>query len=206
MKVHGAEKIWVDHAKTNELKPQRARMMRTLRKGDELYVYSLFHLYTNEKEGIAILSELKRKSVRLFDLDEEVDLDHIKWWIKWKEDKNKAQTIDANIAVKSRPGQGKPALPNKSNREKLKAAFALLDAGKYPEEVAQILGVSKTTVYRWQQNREKYLAGKVRKIKCKSCQQLVGEKFEASPCPKCESHLGYEPAYYDKRGRKIEEK
>jgi DNA invertase Pin-like site-specific DNA recombinase len=60
----------------------------------------------------------------------------------------KERTKAGLVAAKARAG-GRPAGLTPNAMEKAKSAKVLLEAGKRPEEIAKILGISRATCYRY---------------------------------------------------------
>ncbi len=152
----GCEKIFTD--KISSQKKQRQGLLDALdyvRTEDSLVVWKLDRLCRSTKELIDISYQLEEKGVALTSLTENIDTSSpagrmyftVLGAIAQMEREIIQERISAGLQSAKKRGQvlGRPKL----TKEKIKAGKKLLESGMGYQEVADSLGISKSSLYKY---------------------------------------------------------
>ncbi len=127
-----------------------------LRKGDTLVVWKLDRLGRSVKGLIQLVEELKAKGVSFVSLTDSIDTTtpsgrfffHMMAALAQMERELIAERTKAGLAIARARGR-LGGRPRQMTSSKIESARKLFSAGTPPQEVAQSLGVSIPTLYRW---------------------------------------------------------
>lgn len=153
----GCEKIYQDQIsgiKTN--RPGLSTALEVLRKNDTLVVWKLDRLGRTVKGLIDLVNQLQQKEIHFKSITDNVDTStpagrfffHIMASLAQMERELMAERTKAGLAAakaKGRVGGRK----RKMTQSKIESAKQLLSSGSLPRDVAQNLGISVPTLYRW---------------------------------------------------------
>jgi DNA invertase Pin-like site-specific DNA recombinase len=157
LKKAGCKKLYQDKisgTKTN--RPGLTLALEVVRKGDMLVVWKLDRLGRTVKGLIDLTKQLQRKGVHFKSITDNIDTStssgrfffHVMASLAQMERELIAERTKAGLAAaraKGRVGGRK----RKMTQSKIESAKKLLAAGTLPKDVAQNLGVSVATLYRW---------------------------------------------------------
>ena len=153
----GCEKVYQDHISgTKTKRPGLELALEVLRKDDTLVVLKLDRLGRTVKGLIDLVNQLHQKGIHFRSLTDNVDTStpsgrfffHVMASIAQMERELMAERTKAGLAAakaKGRIGGRK----RKMTQSKIDSAKQLLANGTPPKDVAQNLGVSVPTLYRW---------------------------------------------------------
>ncbi|MUK02233.1 helix-turn-helix domain-containing protein [Vibrio cholerae] len=160
-----AENIHVDHGftGTNRARPGRGEALASCRRGDTLVVTKLDRLARSLLDAREIADELTRKGVSLslggsiYDPTDPVGrllFNVLGIVAEFESDLVRARTR-RGMAVAKAKGRLRGKQPELSHHQR-KHLLSLVDSGEYTRgEIAELLGVSRTTVYREIQRRSR---------------------------------------------------
>lgn len=153
----GCEKLYQDHISgTKANRPGLDMALEVLRKNDTLVVWKLDRLGRTVKGLIDLVSQLHLKEINFKSITDNVDTTtpsgrfffHMMASLAQMERELIAERTKAGLAAakaKGRVGGRK----RKMTQSKIESAKQLLASGILPKDVAQNLGVSIPTLYRW---------------------------------------------------------
>jgi DNA invertase Pin-like site-specific DNA recombinase len=153
----GCEKLYQDQisgTKTN--RPGLTMALEVLRKNDTLVVWKLDRLGRTVKGLIDLVNQLHQKEIHFKSITDNVDTStpagrfffHVMASLAQMERELLAERTKAGLAAakaKGRVGGRK----RKMTQSKIESAKQLLASGTLPKDVAQNLGISVPTLYRW---------------------------------------------------------
>ena len=153
----GCQKIYDDQISgTKTLRPGLSMALEVLREGDTLVVWKLDRLGRTVKGLVELVNELHDKKINFKSITDNVDTSspsgrfffHVMASLAQMErelivERTKAGLLAAK--AKGRVGGRK----RKMTVSKIESAKKLLDSGVLPKDVAQNLGISVPTLYRW---------------------------------------------------------
>ncbi len=157
LKEVGCEKLYHDQISgTNTNRPGLDMALEVLRKNDTLVVWKLDRLGHTVKGLIDLVNQLHQKEIHLKSITDNVDTStqagrfffHVMASLAQMERELTAERTKAGLAaakVKGRVGGRK----RKMTENKIESAKQLLANGTLPKDVAQNLGISVLTLYRW---------------------------------------------------------
>lgn len=153
----GCEKVYQEKlSSTNPNRPEMGRLLDVLRAGDTLVVWKLDRLGRSVKGLIELLNELDAKGVHLQSLTDNIDTHSASGRFFFHVVASFAQMERELIVERTRAGlEAAKRLGRIGGRKrkmtdsKLASAKNLLQSGLRPKDVAQNLGVSLPTLYRW---------------------------------------------------------
>ncbi len=136
-------------------RPALARCLKALRPGDTLIVWKLDRLGRSLRDLITMLDELRTQGVQFRSLTEAIDTETATGRAMWQmigvlaELERSLITERTRVGVKAAKGRGvkfgrKPKLTAQQKRH----ARQLLDQGETVQDVANLLNVHRTTLYR----------------------------------------------------------
>ena len=153
----GCEKIYEDKISgTTKQRPGLDKALDVLRPGDTLIVWKLDRLGRSIKNLISLISDLNSKDIHFKSITDSIDTStpsgrfffHIMASLAQMERELIAERTKAGLNAAKKLGRigGRK---RKMTKSKIIAAKKLLDSGIAPKDVAQNLGVSLATLYRW---------------------------------------------------------
>ncbi len=137
-------------------RPGLESALEDLREGDTLVVWKLDRLGRSVKDLVELVGELEKRGVHFQSLTDAIDTStpagrfffHVMASLAQMERELLIERTHAGLAAaraQGRVGGRKP----KMTSSKLKAAKRLLESGVAPKDVANDLGISVPTLYRW---------------------------------------------------------
>jgi DNA invertase Pin-like site-specific DNA recombinase len=136
-------------------RPALARCLKTLRASDALIVWKLDRLGRSLRDLITMLDDLKRRGVKFRSLTEAIDTDTPTGRAMWQmigvlaELERSLISERTRAGVKAARGRGvKFGRKPKLTRQQIEHARKLIDEGQRREDVAALLNVDRTTLYR----------------------------------------------------------
>ncbi len=157
LKAAGCEKLYQDQISgTKANRPGLGMALEVLRKNDTLVVWKLDRLGRTVKGLIDLVNQLHQKEIHFKSITDNVDTStpagrfffHIMASLAQMERELMAERTKAGLAAakaKGRVGGRK----RKMTQSKIESAKQLLASGSLPRDVAQNLGISIPTLYRW---------------------------------------------------------
>src|SRR3990167_6302000 len=157
LKEIGCEKLYQDHisgTKTN--RPGLNMALEVLRKNDTLVVWKLDRLGRTVKGLIDLVNQLHQKEIHFKSITDNVDTSstsgrfffHVMASLAQMERELIAERTKAGLAAAKAQGRV-GGRKRKMTQSKIESAKKLLASGVLPKDVAQNLGVSIPTLYRW---------------------------------------------------------
>lgn len=156
LKKAGCEKIYeekISGAKTE--RPELARTLNDLRKGDVLVVWKLDRLGRSLKDLVGIITDLSSREVQFKSLTDSIDTAttsgrfffNVMASLAQMERELNQERTNAGLEAARKAGRvgGRKRVMTESKKE---AAIKLMAAGVPPKDVAQNLGISVPTLYR----------------------------------------------------------
>lgn len=152
----GVDKIYLDtYTGSKASRPELDKMLASLRDGDTVVVTRLDRLGRSAKDLLALSSELEDKGVNLNVIEQSIDTSTaegklfftiISAMAEFERSLISARTKDGLEAARARGRKGgrKPVM----TKAKQETAKAMYSSGRYVSEIAQVLGVSRPTVYK----------------------------------------------------------
>jgi DNA invertase Pin-like site-specific DNA recombinase len=136
-------------------RPALARCLKTLRAGDTLIVWKLDRLGRSLREIITMLDDLQERGVKFHSLTEAIDSATPTGRAMWQMIGVLAELERSLIVERTRAGLAaaksrgvKFGAKPKLSPEQIDLARSLLDEGKGRQQVADLLNVGRTTLYR----------------------------------------------------------
>lgn len=157
LKKAGCEKIFEDVTSGSRSdRPGLNTLTQVLRKGDTLVVWKLDRLGRSLKSLIDYTKQLEEQGVNFKSLTDQIDTStpagrfffHVMASLAQMERELIIERTKAGLAAAKREGRT-GGRKRKMTDSKLEAAKRLLASGRPPKEVAENLGVSIPTLYRW---------------------------------------------------------
>jgi len=157
LKKVGCEKFYQDQISgTKVTRPGLSMALEVLRKDDTLVVWKLDRLGRTVKGLIDLVNQLHQKEIHFKSITDNVDTStpagrfffHVMASLAQMERELLAERTKAGLAAakaKGRVGGRK----RKMTQSKIESAKQLLSSGSLPRDVAQNLGISVPTLYRW---------------------------------------------------------
>lgn len=157
LKEIGCEKLYQDQISgTKENRPGLGMALEVLKKNDTLVVWKLDRLGRTVKGLIDLINQLHQKGIHFKSITDNVDTStpaghfffHVMASLAQMERELMAERTKAGLAAakaKGRVGGRK----RKMTQSKIESAKQLLASGTLPRDVAQNLGISVPTLYRW---------------------------------------------------------
>lgn len=153
----GCEKIYEDEISgTRANRPGLDKALEMLREGDTLIVWKLDRLGRSVKNLITLVSDLNAKGIHFQSLTDSIDTStpsgrfffHVITSLAEMERELIVERTKAGLEAANKLGR-KGGRKRKMTDRKLNAAKKLLESGILPKDVANNLGVSLATLYRW---------------------------------------------------------
>ena len=153
----GCEKLYQDQISDTKInRPGLNMALEVLRKNDTLVVWKLDRLGRTVKGLIDLVNQLHQKDIHFKSITDNVDTStpachfffHVMASLAQMERELLAERTKAGLAAakaKGRIGGRK----RKMTESKIESAKQLLSSGTLPKDVAQNLGISVPTLYRW---------------------------------------------------------
>jgi DNA invertase Pin-like site-specific DNA recombinase len=153
----GCEKIYEDKISgTRANRPGLDKALEMLREGDTLVVWKLDRLGRSVKNLITLVSELNEKGIHFKSLTDSIDTStpsgrfffHVMASLAEMERDLIVERTKAGLEAARKLGR-KGGRKRKMTDSKIKSAKKLLENGILPKDVANNLGISVATLYRW---------------------------------------------------------
>lgn len=157
LKKAGCKQIYTDEGISGIVtrRPGLDRCIKSLKPGDTLIVWKLDRLGRSVRDLIALLDELKARGIKFRSLTEAIDTETPTGRAMWQMIGVLAELERSLIAERTRAGQ-RAALARgarlgrkpKLSEAQLAHARKLVDQGERPAQVASLLSVGRSTLYR----------------------------------------------------------
>ncbi|QRR00114.1 recombinase family protein [Dyadobacter sandarakinus] len=160
LKQAGCQKIFREKVSSAKERPELAKLVEALRPGDTVVVWKLDRLGRSLKELITLITDFQEKEVGFKSLNDAIDTTTAQGRLifnifaslaEFERDIIRERTKAGLNAARARGRMGgKPKGLNKEAMAKAHAAKTLYDQQeKTVEQIAQVLGISRATVYRY---------------------------------------------------------
>jgi DNA invertase Pin-like site-specific DNA recombinase len=152
----GVDEIFLDtFTGTKSSRPQLDKMKEQLRQGDTIVITRLDRLGRSTKDLLNLVSDLQEQGVNLEVLEQNINTSTpegklfftlVASFAEFEREIMRARTIDglASARARGRVGGRKPAMGS----AKIATAKQMYAEGKYVKDIAEVLGVSRPTIYR----------------------------------------------------------
>lgn len=152
----GVDQIFLDtYTGTKSSRPQLDKMREQLRSGDTIVITRLDRLGRSTKDLLNLVSDLQDLGVNLEVLEQNINTSSpegklfftlVASFAEFEREIMRARTIDGLAAARARGRVGgrKPIM----SQSKIQMAQQMYSEGKYVKEIADVLGVSRPTIYR----------------------------------------------------------
>lgn len=152
----GTDQIFLDtYTGTKSSRPQLDKMLEQLRAGDTIVITRLDRLGRSTKDLLNLVSDLQETGVNLEVLEQNINTSSpegklfftlVASFAEFEREIMRARTMDGLAAARARGriGGRKPAL----SQAKIDLAKKMYAEGRYVKEIADVLGVSRPTIYR----------------------------------------------------------
>jgi len=153
----GCEKIYEDKISgTSKSRPGLDKTLEMLRAGDTLVVWKLDRLGRSVKNLISLISDLNSRNIHFKSITDSIDTSttsgrfffHIMASLSEMERELIVERTKAGLEAAKKLGRV-GGRKRKMTDSKINSAKKLLASGVVPKDVAQNLGVSLATLYRW---------------------------------------------------------
>jgi DNA invertase Pin-like site-specific DNA recombinase len=157
LKNIGCQKIYEDEASgTKTKRPGLEKALEHLRDGDTLVVWKLDRLGRSLKDLITLVSDLNDRGVNFRSLTDSIDTNtssgrfffHVMASLAEMERELIVERTKAGLAAAKKMGRV-GGRKRKMTDSKIESAKKLLESGMLPKDVANNLGISIATLYRW---------------------------------------------------------
>ncbi len=164
LKAAGCEKIFVDKISgSTKERPGLNQALEFLRENDTLVIWRLDRLARSLKDLISLVTELEKEDIHLFSLTENIDTNSLNGRLvfhifgalaEFERGLIRERTKAGLQAARARGRQGgRTRLITSTQEEKLK--LLIKDPAFSPNELQEMFGISKSTLYRYAQLTKK---------------------------------------------------
>ena len=164
LKAAGCEKIFVDKISgSTKERPGLNQAVEFLRENDTLVIWRLDRLARSLKDLISLVTELEKEDIHLFSLTENIDTNSLNGRLvfhifgalaEFERGLIRERTKAGLQAARARGRQGgRTRLITSTQEEKLK--LLIKDPAFSPNELQEMFGISKSTLYRYAQLTKK---------------------------------------------------
>lgn len=152
----GVDQMFLDtFTGTKASRPELNRMKEQLRSGDTIVITRLDRLGRSTKDLLNLVSDLQDQGVNLEVLEQSINTSTpegklfftlVASFAEFEKEIMRARTMDGLAAARARGKTGgrKPAM----SPAKISTAKQMYAEGKYVKDIAEVLGVSRPTIYR----------------------------------------------------------
>lgn len=152
----GVDQIFLDtFTGTKSSRPELDRMKDMIRQGDTIVITRLDRLGRSTKDLLNLVSDLKDQGVNLEVIEQSINTSTpegklfftlVASFAEFEREIMRARTIDGlnSARARGRVGGRKPAM----SKAKIATAKQMYSDGHYVKEIAEVLGVSRPTIYR----------------------------------------------------------
>ena len=159
----GVDQIFLDtFTGTKSSRPELDKMKEQLRQGDTIVITRLDRLGRSTKDLLNLVSDLQDQGVNLEVIEQNINTSTpegklfftlVASFAEFEREIMRARTIDglASARARGRVGGRKPAM----SQAKIATAKKMYAEGKFVKEIAEVLGVSRPTIYRALENDSK---------------------------------------------------
>ena len=152
----GVDRVFLDtFTGTKANRPELNRMKEQLRNGDTIVITRLDRLGRSTKDLLNLVSDLKDQGVNLEVIEQNINTSTpegklfftlVASFAEFEREIMRARTIDglASARARGRVGGRKPAM----SQAKISTARQMYAEGKFVKDIAEVLGVSRPTIYR----------------------------------------------------------
>ncbi|MBE2887218.1 recombinase family protein [Geobacter anodireducens] len=157
LKLAGCERIYEDKVSGSRAeRPGLGKVLEVLREGDTLVVWKLDRLGRSVKHLVDLVAELSEQKVHFRSLTDAIDTStpsgrfffHVMASLAQMERELTIERTRAGLEVARQLGR-KGGRKRQMTDSKIESAKKLLSSGVPPKDVAENLGVSIPTLYRW---------------------------------------------------------
>lgn len=152
----GVDEIFLDtFTGTKSSRPELDRMKSMIRTGDTIVITRLDRLGRSTKDLLNLVSDLKDQGINLEVIEQSINTSTpegklfftlVASFAEFEREIMRARTIDGlnSARARGRVGGRKPAM----SKAKIETAKQMYSEGRYVKDIADILGVSRPTIYR----------------------------------------------------------
>jgi DNA invertase Pin-like site-specific DNA recombinase len=152
----GVDQIFLDtYTGTKSSRPQLDKMLEQLRSGDTIVITRLDRLGRSTKDLLNLVSDLQDLNVNLEVLEQNINTSSpegklfftlVASFAEFEREIMRSRTIDGLAAARARGRVG--GRKSVMTQSKIDTAKRMYSDGKYIKEIAEVLGVSRPTIYR----------------------------------------------------------
>jgi DNA invertase Pin-like site-specific DNA recombinase len=156
LKRAGVDELFVDtFTGTKTSRPELDKLKAKLRAGDTLVITRLDRLGRSTKDLLNLVSDLQDQGVNLEVIEQSIDtrtpegklfFTLVASFAEFEREIMRSRTMDGLAAARARGRTGGRALA--LSEAKVQLAKRLYDEGKFVKDIAELLGVSRPTIYR----------------------------------------------------------
>ena len=156
LKAAGCDRVFLDtFTGTKKQRPELDKALDVLRQGDSLVVTRLDRLGRSAKDLLEIVTSLEQRGVDFEVLEQSIDTKTkegklfftiISGFAEFERDIMRSRTMDGLAAARARGRNG--GRPSKLSEKQKTEIIRLYQEGRQVQEIADLFGVSRPTIYR----------------------------------------------------------